>query len=189
LASPARAVDYASKGKNVYMKDMGFDSVCKPVCLYIRSNGHEPGPKSAPYEWCITKWNGENWQTTAVCESDHNYDMGSLYVSDNEWKIVGPTESGPQKWGVGGELAIWKSTDKGETWKRKKILTKNSKQSHSYVRRPVNYKKPFCYFWADGDSHNFSKSELYFGDFDGNIWKLPYEMKADFERPMKREEQ
>lgn len=189
LASPARAVDYASKSKNVYMKDMGFDSDGNPVCLYIRSNGHEPGPKSAPYEWCITKWNGENWQTTAVCESDHNYDMGSLYVSDKEWKIVGPTESGPQKWGVGGELAIWLSTDKGKTWKREKILTKNSKQSHSYVRRPVNYKKPFCYFWADGDSHNFSKSELYFGDFEGNIWKLPYEMKADFERPLKREEQ
>jgi hypothetical protein len=111
--------------------------------------------------------------------------MGSLYISEKNWKIVGPTEPGPQKWGVGGELAIWQSNDNGETWKRTRILTKNSVNSHSYVRRPVDYKTPFCFFWADGNSHIFSKSELYFGDFDGNIWKLPYEMDEDFEKPVK----
>ena len=57
--------------------------------------------------------------------------------------------------------------------------------SHAYVRRPVNFKTPFCFFWADGHSHEFSKSELYFGDFKGNIWKLPYNMKNDFEKPLK----
>ncbi|NQU54998.1 MAG: BNR-4 repeat-containing protein [Bacteroidetes bacterium] len=183
--SPARAIDYASTGKNLYLKDMGFDSVGNPICLYIRSNGHEPGPASAPYEWCITKWDGFIWQTFVITSSDHNYDMGSLYISGKEWKIVGPTEKGPQEWGVGGELAVWQSKNKGEKWKRIKRLTKNSKRSHAYVRRPVNYKAPFCFFWADGDSHKFSKSELYFGDFEGNIWKLPYEMKNDFEKPLK----
>ena len=181
MNTPALAVEYASKGINLYVKDMGFDSDGKPVCLYIRSNGHEPGPKSAPYEWCITKWDGLNWKTNVVCESDHNYDMGSLYISDGDWKIVGPTEKGPQDWGVGGEVALWESVDKGETWNRKRVLTKGSEFSHSYVRRPVNYKAPFCFFWADGDSHNFSKSELYFGDFDGNIYKMPYEMKDNFQ--------
>ena len=181
--SPARAIDYSSKGKNVYLKDMGFDEKGNPVCLYIRSNGHEPGPKSAPYEWCITKWDGRHWHTFKITESDHNYDMGSVFISENEWKIVGPTEPGPQKWGVGGELAVWFSIDKGETWGIYKQLTKNSKYSHSYVRRPVNYKTPFCFFWANGDSHSFSKSELYFGDFEGNIWKLPYEMEKEFEKP------
>lgn len=185
LESPARAVDYSAKGKNVYLKDMGFDAKGNPICLYIRSNGHEPGPISAPYEWCITKWDGQNWQTFVITTSDHNYDMGSLYISDKDWKIVGPTESGPQKWGVGGELAIWKSKDNGETWKRIKTLTKNSVNSHSYVRRPVDCKVPFCFFWANGNSHIFSKSELYFGDFKGNIWKLPYQMKNDFEKPIK----
>lgn len=185
LNSPTKVVDYASQNKNVYVKDMGFDKAGNPVCLYIRSNGHEPGPKSAPYEWCITNWDGNNWQTIKITESDHNYDMGSLYILENEWKIVGPTELGPQKWGVGGELAVWKSTDSGNTWILDKKLTQNSTNSHSYVRRPVNFKSPFCFFWADGDSHSFSKSELYFGDFEGNVWKLPYEMKNAKEFPLK----
>ncbi len=183
--SPALAVNYRSNNKNVYLKDIGFDGDGNPACLYIRSNGHEPGPKSAPYEWCITKWDGANWQTFKITESDHNYDMGSLFISNDNWKIVGPTEKGPQPWGVGGELAIWRSKNKGESWKKIKQLTKNSKESHSYVRRPVNYKAPFCFFWADGDSHTFGKSELYFGDFDGNIWKLPYDMKTEKAFPEK----
>ncbi|MCK3685352.1 BNR-4 repeat-containing protein [Maribellus sp. YY47] len=185
VENAARVIDYASKGKNVYMKDMGFDKSGSPVCLYIRSNGHEPGPVSAPYEWCITRWDGKGWKTSVVTESDHNYDMGSLYIDKKEWKIVGPTEPGPQKWGVGGELAVWSSTDNGTTWQKVKTLTHDSPLSHSYVRRPVNFKAPFCFFWADGNSHEFSKSELYFGDFEGNIWKLPYEMKDDFVKPTK----
>lgn len=185
LESPARAVDYSSKGKNVYLKDMGFDLAENPACLYIRSNGHEPGPVSAPYEWCITKWNGTNWQTSVVTTSDHNYDMGSLFISVDDWKIVGPTENGPQEWGVGGELAVWQSKDKGNNWKRVKTLTKKSALSHAYVRRPVNYIAPFCFFWADGHAHEFSKSELYFGDFEGNIWKLPYIMTESYEEPVK----
>jgi hypothetical protein len=58
LASPARVMDYASQNKNLYLKDMGFTAEGHPPCPYIRSNGHETGPKSAPYEWCVTKWNG-----------------------------------------------------------------------------------------------------------------------------------
>ncbi|MFV0269526.1 MAG: BNR-4 repeat-containing protein, partial [Draconibacterium sp.] len=185
IKNPAQVIDYAVQEKNVYMKDMGFDKSGNPVCLYIRSNAHEPGPVSAPYEWCITRWDGKDWQTSVVTESDHNYDMGSLYIDKKEWKIVGPTEPGPQKWGVGGELAVWSSTDKGATWQKVKILTHDSSLSHSYVRRPVNFKAPFCFFWADGNSHEFSKSGLYFGDFEGNIWKLPYEMKDDFVKPTK----
>jgi hypothetical protein len=185
LESKARVIDYTSKRKNVYLKDTGFDSDGNPVCLYIRSNGHEPGPVSAPYEWCITKWDGTNWQTYVVTTSDHNYDMGSLYISGNDWKIVGPTEKGPQEWGVGGELAVWQSVDKGNSWEQIKILTENSSRSHAYVRRPVNCKAPFQFFWADGHSHEFSKSELYFGDFKGNIWKLPYSMTENYEKAVK----
>jgi hypothetical protein len=184
-ASPARVVDYASQSKNIYLKDMGFNSKGHPVILYIRSYGHEPGSSSAPYEWCITRWNGDEWQTSVVTTSDHNYDMGSLYVSEKTWSIVGPTEAGPQAWGVGGEIAIWQSSDKGATWSKLKTVTKNSAFSHSYVRRPVNFLAPFCYFWADGHSHEMSKSELHFGNFNGEVWKLPYEMKDQYEKPIK----
>ncbi|PCJ96284.1 MAG: hypothetical protein COA50_07500 [Flavobacteriaceae bacterium] len=184
-ANPARIIDYAGQNKNVYMKDMNFDANGNPACLYIRSNGHTPGPKSAPYEWCVTLWNGTSWSTTVVTTSDHNYDMGSLYISKDNWSIVGPTEKGPQAWGVGGEIAIWQSTNNGETWKKTKKVTKNSKRSHSYVRRPVNYKDPFSFFWSDGHSHDFSKSELYFGNFKGKKWKLPYYMQEDYEKPKK----
>lgn len=183
--NPARVIDFASQNKNIYLKDMGFDSDGNPACLYIRSNGHEPGPDSAPYEWCVTKWDGTQWQTAVITTSDHNYDMGSLYISGDHWRIAGPTEIGPQAWGVGGEIAIWKSIDKGQTWNKSKTVTKNSELSHSYVRRPFNFKAPFCFFWADGDSHQFSGSKLYFGNFKGEIWQLPYDMTSDFERPLK----
>jgi hypothetical protein len=184
VASPARVFDYARRENNIYLKDMDFDKEGNPVCLYIRSKGHVPGPASAPYEWCITKWDGVSWQTLVVTESDHNYDMGSLFISENQWNIVAPTEPGPQKWGVGGELALWISNDRGKSWKKEMQLTSNSKMSHSYVRKSLNYRAPFCFFWADGHSHEFSKSELYFGDFKGNIRKLPYTMKDDQQKPV-----
>ena len=185
-AVSARVIDYQSQGKNVYMKDMGYDKKGNPACLYVRSNGHEPGPMNAPYEWCVTKWNGKSWVTKVVCTSDHNYDMGSLYISKNVWKIVGPTGIGPQEHGVGGEISIWKSEDAGNTWVKEKTITQNSERNHAYVRRPVNFKAPFCFFWADGHPHQFSKSELYFGDFEGNVYKLPYDMDRDLMKPDKQ---
>ena len=89
----------------------------------------------------------------------------------------------PQKWGVGGEIEIWSSIDKGHNWKKEKAITKNSDFNHSYVRKVVDGKAPFVFFWADGDPHEFSKSQLYFGDLKGNVFLLPYSMKDDFEKP------
>lgn len=184
-AVSARVIDYQSQGKNIYMKDMGYDKNGNPVCLYVRSNGHEPGPENAPYEWCLTRWNGKIWETTVVCTSDHNYDMGSLFIDGNTWKIVGPTGVGPQQHGVGGEISIWQSQDGGKNWALEKTITQNSVRNHAYVRRPLGYKAPFCFFWADGDPHQFSRSELYFGDFEGNVYQLPYEMNQEYEKPVR----
>ncbi|WP_299529646.1 BNR-4 repeat-containing protein [Ulvibacterium sp.] len=183
ISSPARVIDYDSQKKNVYLKDMQFDASGQPILLYITSNGHEPGPKNKPYEWRITKWTGQEWRTTVVCTSDHNYDMGSLYVEKDIWKIVGPTEPGPQKYGTGGEIAIWISWDGGEHWKKEKQITSSSQWNHSYVRRPLYAKAPFQFFWANGNPKEFGKSELFFGDFYGNVYKLPYVMKKDYEKP------
>ncbi len=182
-----RIIDYQSMNKNVYMKDMGFDSKGNPVCLYITSGGHEPGPENRPYQWKVTYRDGDKWTTRDICESDHNYDMGSLYVSDSSWIVVGPTETGPQLWGTGGEIAIWSSENKGWDWVKQRDVTTKSELNHSYVRRPLNAKAPFCFFWASGHAHEFSISELYFGDFNGHVWKLPYTMNEDFEKPEKIE--
>jgi hypothetical protein len=181
----ALVIDYQSMHKNVYMKDMDFDKNGNPICLYVISNGHEPGPVSAPYEWCITYWNGEEWCTNKITDSDHNYDMGSLYIEDNEWTIVAPIGTGPQKWGVGGEVEIWSSKDNGAHWKKLRSITSNSQYNHAYIRRPLYFRAPFCFFWSDGNAHQFSKSQLYFGDFSGNVWQLPYNMENDFEKPIK----
>ncbi|MCK4853709.1 MAG: BNR-4 repeat-containing protein, partial [Bacteroidales bacterium] len=182
-----RIIDYQSMNKNVYMKDMGFDSKGNPVCLYITSGGHEPGPENRPYQWKVTYRDGDKWTTRDICESDHNYDMGSLYVSDSSWIVVGPTETGPQLWGTGGEIAIWTSENKGRDWVKQRDVTMKSELNHSYVRRPLEAKAPFCFFWASGHAHEFSISELYFGDFNGHVWKLPYTMNEDFEKPEKIE--
>lgn len=183
--SRTRVIDYLGQHKNVYLKDMAFDKNGHPVCLYITSGGHEPGPKNGPYEWRVTFWTGTEWITKVVCESDHNYDMGSIFIEDAIWKIVAPTEDGPQKYGVGGEIAIWVSNTSGNTWSKEKVITKNSELNHSYIRRPIGSKAPFSFFWANGNPEKISKSHLFFGDFDGNVFELPYTMTEDWEKPKK----
>lgn len=183
VGSPARVVDYAAQKQNVYMKDMAYDGDGNPVCLYLTSAGHEPGPANAPYTWKLTFLRNQVWHSAEVCQSDHNYDMGSLYLSDSVWMVVAPTEDPPQPNGVGGEIAIWKSKDLGISWSKAFQVTHESPLNHSYIRRPENFKAPFCFFWATGDPHEFSISNLYFGDFQGHIWELPYHMTRENEKP------
>lgn len=182
----ARLMDYASVEKNVYLKDLNFDENGNPVCLYITSGGHQPGPQNDPRDWRVTYLQENKWKTTIICQSDHNYDMGSLYIKDNVWKVIGPTEEGPQKHQTGGEIVIWESRDSGQTWKKGKQVTRNSQNNHTYVRRPVKAKDPFFCFWADGDPTNFSGSNLYFSDSKGRrVYQLPYEMNTEFMKPIK----
>lgn len=181
--SPALVKNYAELKKNIYLKDMVFDPNGYPICLYIRSNGHRPGPLSQPYEWCVTRWNGKKWITQNVTQSDHNYDMGSLLYTQGELYLMAPTAIGPQKWGVGGEIQLWKYATHGKNWIKENDITTHSLRSHSYVRRSENFKSPFVFFWANGDSHHFSQSELFFGDLKGQVWQLPYLMKKEKESP------
>ena len=58
LNSPARVMNYAVAKKNIYLKDMVYDKIGNPICLYLKSNGHRPGPNSAPYQWEVTLWTG-----------------------------------------------------------------------------------------------------------------------------------
>jgi len=164
---------------------MSYDEEGNPICLFLTSSGHEPGPDNLPYQWQIASWNGEDWQIHKVTESDHNYDMGSLYLSDSIWTIVAPTTDGPQKYAGGGEIVIWVSNDQGKHWQMQRQISRNSTSNHSYIRRPVNAKASFQFFWADGKGHTFSPSFLYFGDFEGNIWQMPYHLTKSEEKAIR----
>ena len=186
IQNAALVHDYQSEGKLVYLNDINFDQDGNPVILAIVSHHFQPGPQGDPREWIVFHWNGEQWLRHKVCESTHNYDMGSLYTEGKEWRIIGPTEAGPQHYGTGGEMALWTSRDEGLTWKRKRLITTDSPCNHSYARRPVNARPDFYAFWADGHADEMSKSHLYFTNRKGTkVWMLPYDMETDFARPQR----
>lgn len=179
----ARVHDYQSEGKNVYLKDLTFTDDGNPVCLYLTSGGHEPGPKNDPREWRVTYWQGSGWETSVITTSDHNYDMGSLWIDGNNWTVAIPSGNEPQLHGGGGEVEIWKSSDAGKSWEKEMRVTQKSKRNNNYVRKVINGKAPFQFFWADGNPDEMSQSKLYFGDLGGNVRELPYKMKKDWVRP------
>ena len=177
--------DYEKEGKLVYLNDLNFDEEGNPVILAVISNDYKPGPGGDPRQWVVMHWTNNNWRFDTVCTSTHNYDMGSLYIQKNHWQIVGPTDAGPQQYGTGGEMVMWESEDAGKTWQKKHKLTAKSNRNHAYARRPVSADADFYAFWADGNADTFSESVLYFCNKKGNkVWKLPYTMKGDFEKPV-----
>lgn len=184
VTNPAEIREYFSKGKNLYVHDVGFDKNGNPMCLYLTGIGSDPGPDNGLKDWMITYWDGSKWIDRKVGTSDHNYDMGSIIVKGDLWTVVAPFENSPQKWGGGGEVVMMSSTDKGATWKSKQI-THNSVRNNNYVRKSINGKDPFQFFWGDGDPYKFSKSQMYFGDSHGHIWQLPYDMTSDNQTPVK----
>ncbi|MFG0263461.1 MAG: BNR-4 repeat-containing protein [Novipirellula sp. JB048] len=182
--NPARVRDYASQGLNVYLKDMGFDSNGYPVLSYVTSRGHEPGPPNDPRHFRLTRWDGETWKTTTICSTDHNYDMGSLYLEPNVWTVRVPSQAGPQPYHGGGEMVAWSSDDQGATWTQTQTLTEASPRNHNYARRPRHAKDPFYVFWADGDPTKPSESHLYFANAAGDqVWRLPYKMDEAWATP------
>lgn len=179
--NPALVRDYRSEGRLVYLKDIQFDRDGNPVLLYITSNDHRPGPAGAPRIWTVAHWTGTRWTFHEVTSATHNYDMGSIYVEDDgTWRIIAPTEPGPQHWGTGGEVAVWTSTDQGQTWTKRRTVTARSARNHTYVRRPVDAHPDFYAFWADGNPDSLSVSRLYFTNQTGDeVWRLPYRMEKE----------
>jgi len=187
LTAPKNAAlvhDYEKESLNVYLKDIRYDERERPVILFITSKGYQSGPKNDPRTWTTARWTGEKWQIRPAFFSDNNYDMGSLYLEgDGTWRVIGPTETGPQPYNPGGEIAMWTSKDSERTWKKVRQLTNNSERNHTYARRPVNAHPDFYAIWADGHGRKPSLSVLYFCDKRGNTYVLPREMKDDFARP------
>ena len=178
--NPALVKDYKAEDLLVYKKDVQFDRQGRPVILYLTSKSWNPGPKGGPHKWYTAHWTGSDWRIRHFTDSDHNYDFGSLYIeSDGTWRIIAPTDPGPEPYGTGGEMVMWTSRDEGATWKRVKNLTPNSTTMHTYARRPVNAHPDFYAIWADGSTRRESESRLYFTDRNGRVRQLPTDMKAD----------
>jgi len=182
--NPARVINYEAQGRLMYTVDLNWDRNGHPILLYVTSNGFAPGPENEPRFWQITRWTGSEWVTSIVCRSDHNYDLGGLYVFPDRWMIYGPIGVGPQPWQTGGEMEIWESRDEGITWTKHRQVTVNSERNHKYARRPLNARDPFWAFWADGNPLRESVSKLYFGESSGErYWVLPYDMDGEFAEP------
>jgi hypothetical protein len=182
IDNPALLRNYADDGWLVYMKDIQFDIDGNPVILFIKSRGNLPGPGSDPRIWTVARrtCSGE-WVYSEITRSDSNYDMGSLDLSDpDQWRLVAPTETGPQPGNPGGEAAAWTSRDKGVHWEKTLQLTPNSRYNHTYIRRTAGMGEQFCFFWANGNPRKPSPSSLYFTDRScSGVWKLPEEMDGE----------
>ncbi len=184
--NPALVRDYEAEKKLVYLNDMNFDREGNPVILAVISSDFKPGPEGDPREWILIHWKNGKWNYSKVCNSTHNYDMGSLYTEDKVWRIIGPTEAGPQKPGTGGEMVLWESSDEGKTWTKIRDVTHNSLRNQTYARRPLHVNDDFYAFWADGDTDHLSESKLYFCNREGTrVWELPYNMTEDFAKPQR----
>jgi hypothetical protein len=183
--NPALVLDSRAEGKLVYINKLVFDSQGHPIVLYVASPGHEPGPKNHPRKLMVTRWTGQQWLTSMVTETDHNYDTGSLFVMDDRWTIIAPSLPGPQKHFTGGEVGLWESIDHGQNWTLQRHITQKSPLNHSYARRPHNPIDPFYAMWADGDSSKFSISRIYFTNSRGDrVYQLPYKMEGEEAEPI-----
>ncbi len=185
VQNPALVHDYEADKLLVYVKDLNYDRDGNPAILYVTSKGWEPGPKNAPHTWRVAHWSGGEWKISDIAVSDNNYDSGSLYVDGDTWQVIGPTETGPQPYNPGGEIALWTSTDNGATWMRTRLVTCGSQYNHSHARRPLNAHPDFYAFWADGDTRKLSMSRLYFCDKTGeHVFMLPPRMDAESQKPI-----
>ena len=182
VQNPALVHDYQRDGLLVYLKDINFDAEGNPIILHVVSSGWEAGPENGPRRWTTAYWNGSDWELREVATSDSNYDTGCLHVErDGTWRIIGPTETGPQPYNPGGEMAVWVSGDQGKTWTKQRQITSGSRFNHTYARRPVNAHPDFYAFWADGHGRKPSESRLYFCNQDGTkVRRLPVGMTGDF---------
>ena len=177
--------EYECEDLRVYMKDLNFDAHGRPVVLYLTSRGAHAGPQNDPRTWTTARWTGSEWEIRSAVVSDNNYDTGCLHIEPyGTWRIIGPTETGPQPYNTGGEVAVWTSVDQGRTWSRECLVTKNSPFNHGYVRRPVNAHPEFYAFWADGHAREVSESRLYFCDKSGEkLFRLPPDMRGQTQQP------
>jgi len=187
LKSPQNAAlvhDFEAEDKLVYLKQLQFDDVDRPLILYLTSGGYAPGPQNDPRTWRIAQWSGQDWEHRDVTTSDHNYDFGSLYQENGLWRLIAPTAPGAQPFGTGGQMEMWTTGDRGAHWKKLKALTHDAQLNHSYARQPLAAHPEFYALWANGDTRQPSESSLFFTDREGSkVWRLPARVESDAAKP------
>ncbi|MBQ9892215.1 MAG: BNR-4 repeat-containing protein [Bacteroidales bacterium] len=181
--NPALVRNFHREGRNCYIKDINFDKDGRPVILYLTSDNHITGPRGGERNWETVSWNGKDWEYSFITRSTHCYDSGSIYIDGDTWSVIAPTGPGPQYWGTGGEMALWCTENRGVIWEKFKDLTRNSRFNHAYARRPVNAHDGFYSFWADGDPDSLSISHLYFCNKAGDVFRMPYTMEEEWQKP------
>ena len=187
--TPALVCDHEPEELLAYIQDIKFDAQGRPAILYLTSKGWAPGPETGPRTWRVAYWTGEHWRFSIVCESDNNYDTGGLYIETDQWRILGPTETGPQAYNPGGEMALWISRDQGRTWSKEHDLTRNSEMNHTFARPVYRGNPGFMAYWADGHGRQPSISRLYFyDDSEKAVYRLPYAMDGDTAQPERIED-
>lgn len=181
----ALAVDVESQGELLFTHDLAFDAQGRPVVLFLTAKGFKPGPAAGRRAWMTARWTDAAWDVKPLTTSDHCWDTGCLHIeADGTWRVIGPTDDGPQPWATGGAMAMWISRDHGASWTKAKVLTPGATRNHTYARRPRDAAPGFYAFWADGDALQRSTSALFFTDRDGSrVWKLPERMDAETARP------
>lgn len=185
-ANSALVRDFRKEGLLVYLKDLQYDDLGRPIIALLTSKGYESGPKNGPRTFYTARFTGSSWEYLPITTTDHNYDHGSLYVEGRgRWRFIAPTAPGPQPHGTGGEIEMWTSRNSGRNWTRERVLTANSRFNHTYVRRPLNAHPDFYAFWADGDPFRASESTLYFANQKGDVFQLPVQMKDPSARPVR----
>src|SRR5690606_29427457 len=114
VSNHALVHNYDAEERNVYISDVNFDKKGNPVILYLTSTGPLPGPEDGPRIWYTAYWTGKKWDIKEFTSSGNNYDMGSIYIEENNlWKVIAPTKTGPQPYNTGGEMVMWVSKNKG----------------------------------------------------------------------------
>ena len=123
-------------------------------------------------------------RATFPCNSFTWMRLPALRGTVGAWRIIAPTEPGPQPYNPGGEMVMWLSRDQGRNWTRLKQLTRNSPYNHTYARRPLHAHPQFYALWADGHARQPSESRLYFTDQEGtHVWRLPVKMDQPTAKP------
>lgn len=182
---PGLIRNYHGEGRNCYIKDVNFDTKGYPIIYFVTSDNYKTGPAGGIRRHGIAHWTGKKWFfNEEFTTSKHNYDSGSLWVEGNNWYIITTSGEGPQPWGTGGEVEMWKTSNGGKRFTHVKDLTALSPRNHAYVRRPYDNADDFYAFWADGDPNGMCEiSYLYFSNKAGEVFRMPYNMTETWMKP------